>query len=235
MNLTRQDLSARMALAMLIPDTEWALPDYAQFGAALPGHGDTDRGVPQRMRAHLRLARTPANNPHPVGTVMLDRRPELGCAIARLKIYRPSGDRYVWRRFPVDVDPAAAIAAAGEVHPGAVTVITSGATVPAVTSATPPALPPRPASTSIGRMPDPELLRLYADAGDELGRRGLLSPLPAPLVAPVAPPTTQAAWDIVRAALADLPPDLLRRMTADTAAERERRREALQAELAALG
>jgi hypothetical protein len=228
MNLTRQDLSTRLSLAMLIPDTEWVLPDYAQFGAALPGHGDTDRGVPQRMRAHLRLARTPANNPHPVGTVMLDRRSELGCCVARLKIYRPSGDRYVWRRFPVDVDLATVIAAAGEVHPGPVTVITDGTTAPPRMSATPPALPLRPASTSISRMPDQELTRLHADAGDEMGRRGLL---PAPMTA--MSPTD--AWGIVREALADLPPELLRRMAADTSAERERRREALQAMLTALG
>lgn len=235
MNITRQDLSARMALAMLIPDTEWNLPDYAKFGAALPGHGDTDRGVPQRMRAHLGLTRTPANNPHPVGTVMLDRRPVLGCSIARLKLYRPSGDRYVWRRFPLDVNLASVIAAAGEVHTGPVRVIVHGESEPPTASITPPDLPARPASTSISRMLDPELMRLYADAGDELGRRGLLPPLPPPAPAAVPPMTPEAAWDITDATLADMPAEVLRRGAARFSAEVQRRREVLQAELAALG
>lgn len=234
MNTIPQHLQYRVTLAMLIPDSEWVLPDIATFGDALPGRGDTDRGVPQRMRAHLGLRRSPANNPHPVGTIMLDRRPELGCAIARLKVYRPAGDRYVWRRFPVDVSLAEVTAAAGDVHPGSVSVIVSGDNPQPCTPATPPALPLRPASTSISRMPTLELQRLCADGRDELARRGELpDPESATLVTP-APLTDEIAWSHLRARLsAGISPEMLRRIAADSAAAVQRQREAAQAAIEA--
>jgi|GEM_PF-5947646 len=253
MNLTRQDLSVRMALAMRISDTEWVLPDLAQFAAVLPGRGDKDVGVPQRLRAHLDLNRSP-QKPHRVGTMTLDRCPELGCAIARLKLYTPKSDRYAWRRFPLDVERATLIAVAAEVHPGPVSVIVHGESEPPAAPATPPApqapaagfepaprpaRAPRSASTSVGRMPDPELLRLYADAGDELGVRGLLPPVQVPAPPPVKM-SAQALTDeeVVRelsGRLAKMSEDLVRRTCADTTAERARRLEALQAKIAALG
>lgn len=237
MNTIPQHLQYRVTLAMLIPDSEWVLPDIATFGDALPGRGDTDRGVPQRLRAHLGLTRTPGQTPYPHGTVIVDRRDDVGYTIARLKVYLPNGDRYLWRRFPLDVAEADITAACREVHAGTIRIVAADeapAPVPAPVEVSTPALPARPASTSVSRMPTPELRRLRADADDELARRG---DLPEPEMAAVetpAPLTDEIAWSHLQARLsAGISPEMLRRIAADSAAAVQRQREAAQAAIEA--
>lgn len=237
------DLTTRQTLAHLIPTDEWCLPDLARFGVALPGRGNTDRGVPYRLRAALRLQGVDIGGVDRVGTVRMDRCDDIGCTIVRVNARGDCGDRFHWRRFGRLDTEAHILAMADQLlaqtyqkQPRKATIKSAAVDAPAAAPATPPALPLRPASTSVSRMPDPELTRLYADAGDEMGRRGLLPPLPtAPATAPPAPMTVADAWDFLRTRMLTLDPELLRRIVADTTAERERRREALQAELARLG
>jgi hypothetical protein len=237
MNPHAVDIDLIDTLTALIPTDCWIAPDLATFGPHMPPGGSTDRGVSLRLRAILGLPAGPRRR-HPEHLTIIGQPTGCDDIIARANCRMYDGDRYLWRRYAPGTDHAAierdAEAVRQAVH---LKPLLDGLRIepPPTGPATPPAPPARPASTSIGRMPDPELLRLYADAGDELGRRGLLSPLPKPEAAPVSPMSAAAAWDIVREALADLPPELLRRMAADTSAERERRREALQALLAALG
>ena len=245
MNTYEVDDATIATLTSLIPTDCWLLPDLGTFTPHFP-LGGTDRGLSLRLRTAMGLPPGPRHRKSAPPVI-------IGCPrgrtdiIARASCRVHDGDRYLWRRYLPGTDHAEierdAVALIKQVHRAKLDqgarveqVVTANKDPLAPTAMTPPALPLRPASTSIGRMPDPELLRLYADAGDELGRRGILSPVPPPSASTVPGSMTAAdAWDFLRARMLILDPELLRRIVADTTAERERRREALQAELARLG
>lgn len=235
------DLTTRQTLAHLIPTDEWCLPDLARFGVALPGRGSTDRGVPYRLRAALRLQGVDIGGVDRVGTVRMDRCDDIGCTIVRVNARGDCGDRFHWRRFGRLDTEAHILAMADQLlaqtyqkQPRKATIKSAAVDAPAATPVTPPALPLRPASTSISRMPTLELQRLCADGRDELARRGELpDPEPATLVTP-APLTDEIAWSHLRARLsAGISPEMLRRIAADSAAAVQRQREAAQAAIEA--
>ena len=239
----------RRQMAERISTDQWIAPDLATFGDLLPGIGTTEQRVPWRLRAFLNLPICDRAGKDRPGTVIIARLKDIGCVIARANVRgKHANHRFLWRRFAASTTDTAILASAqammDEAHeqvggaPYFAHLKVSTAPTSEPSPVTPPALPLRPSSVSVGRMPDPELTRLYADAGDEMGRRGLLPPLPTtPAPAPAVPSSMTAAdaWDFMRSRLSILDPELLRRVVADTSAERERRREALQAELAALG
>lgn len=235
----------RKQMAERISTDQWIAPDLATFGDLLPGIGTTEQRVPWRLRAFLNLPICDRAGKDRPGTVIIARLKDIGCAIARANVRgKHANHRFLWRRFAASTTDTAILASAQAMMDAAHEQVggspylahLKAGTAPASkpSPVTPPALPLRPASTSISQMPTPELQRLCADGQDELARRGEL-PDPKPATPTLMPASLEAAWDIVSGALADVPPELLRRMAADTAAERERRREALQALLAALG
>lgn len=246
MNLT-STTSLRKQMAERISTDQWIAPDLATFGDLLPGTGTTEQRVPWRLRAFLDLPICDRAGKDRPGTVIIARLKDIGCVIARANVRgKHANHRFLWRRFAASTTDTAILASAqammdaaheqvgGSPYRAHLKADTEPASKPS--PVTPPALPLRPSSMSVGRMPDPELTRLYADAGDEMGRRGLLPPLPtAPATEPPAPMTAADAWDVLRSRMPILDPELLRRIVADTTAERERRREALQAELDRLG
>lgn len=239
MNANAVDIALIDTLTALIPSDCWIAPDLATFGPHMPPGGSTDRGVSLRLRAILGLPAGPRRR-HPEHLTIIGQPSGCDDIIARANCRMYDGDRYLWRRYAPGTDHAAierdAEAVRQAVH---LKPLLDGLRIepPPTGPATPPAPPARPASTSIGRMPDPELLRLYADAGDELGRRGMLPPLPQ-TTAPDAPMAPLLTDEIAVAHLqprlsTELAPELLRRLAADSAAAVQRRRETAQAEMEA--
>lgn len=233
----------RKQIAERISADQWIAPDLATFGDLLPGIGTTEQRVPWRLRAFLNLPICDRAGKDRPGTVIIARLKDLGCVIARANVRgKQANHRFFWRRFPGSTTDTAILASAqammDEAHeqvggaPYVAHLKAGTAPTSEPSPVTPPALPLRPSSVSIGRMPTPELQRLCADGMDELARRGEL-PDPEPAMPTPLLPSPEAAWDIVHEALADLPPGLLRRIAADSAAAMQRHRETAQAEMEA--
>jgi hypothetical protein len=238
MNANTVDYDIIATLTALIPTDRWIAPDFATFGHLLPGIGTTERAVSLRLRAALGLRAGPPRR-NPLYMTIIGQPNGRDDIIVRTNCRMYKGDRYLWRRYAPGTDHAEIERDAAAVRQAVrLTPLLDGPRIEPVPLAplpapvTPPALPARPASTSIGRMPTPELQRLCADAMDELARRGDL-PDPEPAMPTPLLPSPEAAWDIVHEALADLPPGLLRRIAADSAAAMQRHRETAQAEMEA--
>jgi hypothetical protein len=240
MNANTVDYDIIATLTALIPTDRWIAPDFATFGHLLPGIGTTERAVSLRLRAALGLRAGPPRR-NPLYMTIIGQPNGRDDIIVRTNCRMYKGDRYLWRRYAPGTDHAEIERDAAAVRQAVrLTPLLDGPRIEPVPLAplpapvTPPALPARPASTSIGRMPTPELQRLCADAMDELARRGdLPDPEPAMPATP-APLTDEIAWDFLRGRLStDIKFELLRRIAADSAAAMQRHREAAQAEMEA--
>jgi len=225
-----------VTLTRLIPTDYWYIPDLKTFECYMPS-GGTERGLSLRLRNRMGLPPGPARR-DAAPDVIIGSPSGLRDIIARANCRVNGGYTYLWRRYApgtdrlqIERDAAVIIKQVFRMKMSPGTMVAPAHAVEVhsdLTPVTPPALPlPRRASTSISGMPEPEFLRLMQDVQDDAGRRGVTQ------VAAVAPMTPEAAWDITDATLADMSAERLRRLLANGAAERERRREALQMEYAA--
>lgn len=237
MNANAVDYDIIATLTSLIPTDRWIAPDLATFGSHLPAGGSTERGVSLRLRAALGLPAGPRRR-HPLYMTIIGQPTGRDDIIARTNCRMYDGDRYLWRRYAPGTDhaeierDAAAVRQAVHLTPLLDGLRVAPVPVPVAPSpepAAPPPNPSRPASTSVSRMPTPELRRLCADGMDELARRGDL-PEPEPAT-PMAPPlTVEIAVAYLEPRLdTEVAPEVLRRF----AAALQRHREAAQAEMEA--
>lgn len=219
-------------LTELIPTDCWLMPGLDAFAQHLPP-GGTDRGLSLRLRSALGLPPGGRNRSETPPVIIGSPRGRADI-IVRANCRLHGGDRYLWRRYLPGTDHAAierdAAAIIKQVYRDR---LDNGARVEQAGTVrkapAPPAPPARPASTSISRMPTPELQRLCADGLDELARRG---DLPDP--EPATPMTPRLTVEIAVAYLeprldTEVAPEVLRRF----AAALQRHRDAAQAEMEA--